>query len=275
MVVKDHSNSTKVFFWTWLPNHLVHTLDIYHDRDMVELYLAALIAEIAGTIAGFGSSSILLPVAHQYLSYHNALVLVAIYHIFGNVSRFSFFRRHRNKKVFLLFGIPSIIFTIAWAYLAGIINPDVLKIILGSILILFAIYSMTKKHLRLPLTKAVGIIWWWLSWFSAGLIGTWGVLRWAFMNSFGLSKESYIATIASVALLVDFTRIPVYFGQWFLDTEHLKMIPVLFIIAFVGSWIGKKVIKRIPWEQLRTFIYIAIILASSLLMYQWIMAIYN
>lgn len=65
-------------------------------------------------------------------------------------------------------------------------------------------------------TPLLGCIGGALSGFTAGLIGTGGVLRGAFMTLFGLSRERYIATIASIALLVDLTRIPIYFSQGFL-----------------------------------------------------------
>lgn len=64
---------------------------------------SALIAEIAGTISGFGSSSILLPVAHQFFDYKNAIIIVAIYHIFGNMSRLSLTYQHWDKRIFFLF----------------------------------------------------------------------------------------------------------------------------------------------------------------------------
>lgn len=81
------------------------------------LFLGAFIAEIAGTISGFGSSSIFLPIAHQFFDYKTALLLVALYHIFGNTSRFLLFWKHWNKNIFLLFGIPSIFATLLGASL--------------------------------------------------------------------------------------------------------------------------------------------------------------
>ena len=236
-----------------------------------ELYLAwwALIAEIAGTIAGFGSSSIFLPVALQFLTYQNALILVAIYHIFGNLSRFSMFWRHRNSKIFWLFGIPSVIATVLWARLAGMIDPHILKIILWITLIIYALYSLLSKPWNITISPRVWRLWWALSGFSAWLIWTWWVLRWAFMTLFNLSKESYIATIASVALLVDMTRIPVYFRQWFMDKQYYIYIPFLFVIAFIWSYIWKLIVKNIDTWVLRKIIYVAIFLLSGLLVWQW------
>ena len=236
--------------------------------SMDQLFVWALIAEIAWTIAWFGSSSIFLPIAHQFLTYHNAIVLVAIYHIFGNISRFGLFWRHWDKKVFFLFGIPSVIATVCGARLSSIVNPSLLKIFLWIVLILFSVYSVVKPQGRIDISPLLARLGGALSGFSAWLIWTGGVLRGAFMTLFGLSRQSYIATITSVALLVDFTRIPIYIGQWFMDQRYYVYIPVLFVIAFVGSWLGKQIVVLINQKLLRTIIFVAIIVGSVLLIYQ-------
>lgn len=152
--------------------------------ENLPLYISALIAEIAGTISGFGSSSILLPMAHQFFDYQNAIILVAIYHIFGNTSRLSLTYHHWDKKIFFLFGIPSVIATIIGASLVGQVNPDILKVILAVVLTLFALYSLWKPEFHIPATPLIGRIGGALSGFTAGLIGTGGVLRGAFMTLF-------------------------------------------------------------------------------------------
>jgi uncharacterized membrane protein YfcA len=120
--------------------------------------LGALVAEISGTISGFGSSSILLPIAHQFLDYKNAIILVAIYHIFGNASRLTMTYTHWDKRIFLLFGIPSVLATLLGASLIDRINTDILKVILGIILILFALYSLWKPNFHITPTPLIGRI---------------------------------------------------------------------------------------------------------------------
>jgi uncharacterized membrane protein YfcA len=88
------------------------------------------------------------------------------------------------------------------------------------------------------------------------------------MSLFKLPKEQYIATIASIALLVDATRIPIYFGHGFLDKQYLRYIPVLFVIAFVGSRTGKQIVKKLPAEVFRKLILGAIIVLSGVLVLQ-------
>lgn len=135
--------------------------------ELFSLSISALIAEIAGTISGFGSSSILLPIAHQLFDYQTAIVLVAIYHIFGNTSRLALTYRHWDKRIFLLFGIPSVIATVIGASLVEEVNPDMLKIILAIVLILFALYSLLKPEWRVTPTPLLGRIGGALSGFTA------------------------------------------------------------------------------------------------------------
>ena len=245
-------------------------LSSMHD---IFLFLWALIAEIAGTISGFGSSSIFLPIAHQFFSYETALILVAIYHIFGNTARLTLFYKHWNARIFFLFGIPSIFATILWASLVGIIDANILKIVLGCVLTLFAFYSLLHPAFEIKATPTLWVIGGGLSGFTAGLIGTGGVLRGAFMTLFGLKKEVYVSTIASIALLVDFTRIPIYFGNGFLETQYFWYIPILFVIAFIWSFIGKKIVARVETVLLKKIILCGIILLSLVLIIQWYRAL--
>jgi len=239
--------------------------------DMLIIIIFWLIAEIAGTIAGFGSSSIFLPLVSWILDFHNALLLVAIYHIFGNFSRLSLFYKHINTKILLLFGIPSIILTVIWASLAAQIDQVILKTILGVVLASFASYALWKPKRSVKPTKLFGIIGGGLSGLTAWLVGTGGVLRGAFMTMFVLPKEQYIATIATVALIVDFTRIPIYFGNGFLDQSLWILIPILLVVAFAWSWIGKRIVSKISEEIFRKIILSAIIVLSLVFVFQWLL----
>lgn len=124
--------------------------------ENLPLYISALIAEIAGTISGFGSSSIFLPFANQFFDYKTALILVAIYHIFGNTTRFSLTYQYWDRRIFILFGVPSVLATLLGALLINEINPNILKIILSIILILFAGYSLWNPRFQIIPTPWIG-----------------------------------------------------------------------------------------------------------------------
>src|SRR3989338_11627968 len=118
---------------------------------MAELlfFIFAFIAEIIGTIAGFGSSTIFLPLALFFVDFKTALILVAFLHIFGNLGRIAFFRHGINKKLIFIFGIPSIVLTVIGALLVNYTPQNILKLILGIFLLIFSISSIVKPDLKL------------------------------------------------------------------------------------------------------------------------------
>src|SRR3989344_2376942 len=236
---------------------------------MMELlfFVSAFIAEVIGTIAGFGSSTIFLPLALFFVDFKTALILVAFFHIFGNLGRITFFRHGLDKRLLLIFGVPSILLTILGALLVNYTPPDLFKLILGIFLLIFALVSIIKPHFKFNPSKRNAVIGGSLSGFLAGLIGTGGAIRGAFLTSFNLRKNVYIATAAAIALAVDVTRIPVYLGSGFLEPQFYSSIPLLFIIAIAGSYLGKKIVDKIPQTIFRKVVLVAVLLISLKFMY--------
>lgn len=233
-------------------------------------FLSAYLAEIIGTVAGFGSSTIFLPLALVFLDFKTALVLVAFFHIVGNIGRISFFRHGLDKRLILTFGIPSVILTFIGASLVSLISQDVLKGILGLFLVGYATYSLIKENFSVPASTINAFLGGGLSGFLAGLIGTGGALRGAFLTGFGLPKERYIATAAAIALAVDLTRIPVYLTQGFLTSQYYRYLPVLLVLAIAGSFTGKQVVKRFSQKVFRKIVLTAIILAGIKFIADWL-----
>ena len=225
-------------------------------------FISAFIAEIIGTIAGFGSSTIFLPIALFFVDFKTAIILVAIFHISGNISRMAFFKHGLNWKILATFGIPSVLLALLGAHLIDILHQDILKLILGIFLIAFSASSLKSSKVKIPANNQALVAGGSLSGFLAGLIGTGGALRASFLTGFKLEKLTYIATSASIALATDATRIPVYISQGFLGEQFYYYIPILVGLAVAGSYIGKKIVGRINQEVFRKIVLIAIIFVS-------------
>src|SRR5688500_18501012 len=95
----------------------------------------ALAAKVIGTVAGFGSSTILLPIALLFFDFGTGLALVAIFHIFGNIGRLGFFRKGIEAKVVLGFVVPSMVASWMGANLVGLFSSEMLKGLLGVFLV--------------------------------------------------------------------------------------------------------------------------------------------
>ena len=76
---------------------------------------------------------------------------------------------------------------------------------------------------------------------------------------------------AAIALAVDITRIPVYISEGFLKSEYYWYIPILFVIALMGSFTGKGIVGKIPQKKFRKFVLIAILLIGAKFIYDWLL----
>ena len=230
--------------------------------DEMLFWLAAFFAEVVGTMAGFGSSTVFLPIALFFLDFKTALTLVALFHISGNIGRITFFRHGFNRRLLLVFGLPSVLLTLFGALLVTYAPSDILKFILGVFLLVFSLASLSKPEISFSQSTKNSFVGGSLSGFFAGLVGTGGALRGAFLTSFNLEKSVYIATAAAISLAVDITRIPVYFGSGFLEQQFYHYIPILFVLAISGSFIGKKIVSQISQPTFRRFVLVVITLVS-------------
>jgi uncharacterized protein len=219
-------------------------------------------SEIVGTMAGFGSSTIYLPLASYLLDFKTALVLVAIFHFFGNISRIAFFRHGLEKNILLLFGIPSFVLSLIGATFVGHLSQTLLEFLLGLFLIVISAIFLLNPRLSFPTNGKSLVLGGAISGFITGLIGTGGALRAAFLTGLKMEKERYIATAAVIALGTDATRIPSYISAGFLPEQYYYLILLLFAAAVAGSYVGKKVVTKINQVKFKKMVLIVIILVS-------------
>lgn len=227
-------------------------------------FLLALLAEIIGTISGFGSSLLFVPLASFFLNFKLVLGITAVFHVFSNLSKIFLFKNGVNKNIALKLGIPAVLFVIIGAYLTQVIPLKVIKlsmnlIILGLTIVLIS--GAGKKIEQSNFNLYTGGI---LSGFLAGLIGTGGAIRGITLAAFGLEKDAFIATSALIDLGVDTSRAAVYILQGYFLQEHIILIPFLIVIAILGSYLGKKILVYIP-EKSFHYVVLGVIATISIL----------
>lgn len=213
--------------------------------------LLALVAEIVGTIGGFGSSVFFVPIAGFYFDFQSVLGLTALFHLSSNLSKIILFKNGLNKRLLLTIGIPSVVFVIVGGLLSKVLNSFFLEVFLGVFLVGFSLLFLIKKSLTLKASNKNAIIGGSFSGFSAGLLGTGGAIRGLTMASFNLEKSVFIATSALIDFMIDFSRTFVYYSNGYIHKHDLKYVPFLIVIGIGGSYIGKKILNHIPQTKFR------------------------
>lgn len=221
--------------------------------------LCAFVSAVFATLAGFGSSTLMVPVAMFFMDIKTAVFLVACFHLFNNLFKVKLFFTSIDFKLFKSFGIASILFAFVGARLITTLPSDILKIVVAVFLIAFAMYSFLKPSFKIAYTNINSFIGGALSGFLAGLIGLGGAVRGMFLLSFGIKKEAYIATSALIAFVVDLTRIPTYISMNIVeDAGYYRLLPFLFIIGLVGVRVGKSLLTRINQELFHKIVLTAV-----------------
>lgn len=227
----------------------------------IGFFIIAFVSDIAGTVAGFGSSTIFLPFALLFFPFPEALFLVACAHVFGNLGRVSFFRAGLDRGLLLRFGLPSVVFSLAGALLVPHVPQAALKAALAVFIFLYAAASLAGAKARIRPTSGAAVAGGVTSGFFAGIIGTGGALRGAFLSAFRLPKEAYIATAAAIAIATDLTRIPVYVAQG-VEASVWPYVPVLLITSLSGAWLGRRIVRRLHQAAFRKLVLAALLLVS-------------
>ncbi|HPF12553.1 MAG TPA: sulfite exporter TauE/SafE family protein [Flavobacteriaceae bacterium] len=219
----------------------------------------ALVAEIIGTIGGFGSSVFFVPLGNFYFDFYSVLGLTALFHLSSNLSKIFLFKKGLNKFLLVYIGIPSVVFVILGGFLSKWIQTQYLELTLGVFLIGLSLLFLIKKNLVIKPQKKQSIIGGTLSGFAAGLLGTGGAIRGLTMAAFNLEKNVFIATSAFIDFMIDFSRTFVYYRNGYIHEHDLKYVPFLLVIGIVGTYLGKKILNWIPQEKFKILSLILIL----------------
>ncbi|UKN00345.1 sulfite exporter TauE/SafE family protein [Paracrocinitomix mangrovi] len=234
-------------------------------RDISYIFiLLATFAEIVGTIGGFGSSVFFVPIANFYFDFHSVLGLTAIYHLSSNLSKIALFNKGLDKKLLLNIGVPSVAFVIIGGYLSNYVETKYLEVILGVFLVALSLLFLIRKNLFINPNRKNAITGGVLSGLSAGMLGTGGAIRGLTMAAFNLEKSAFIATSAVIDFMIDFSRTFVYYHNGYIHKHDLMYLPFLIVIGFVGTYIGKRILKHIPQEKFK-LISLSLILLIGLI----------
>ena len=220
-------------------------------------YLATLvfIASTFGTVSGFGISTMMIPVLSLFYPISSTLLFVAIIHLCGDIWKIIFFKKGANWRLIATFGIPGIVMSYWGASLTLDVPGDLLKRLLGVFLILYVVYLFNKKRWRVRKTSLTSVLGGSLSGFFAGIFGVGGAIRGAFLSVYDLPKAMYLFTAGMIAFFVDVTRISKYVsGGIRLEPEWGPMLILLIPLSFLGGFVGKKWVDRVPQQVFRLVI---------------------
>lgn len=233
--------------------------------SLLLFFVLTLISEILGTVGGFGSSLFFVSVAQFFYPFNAVLALTGLLHMFSNSAKLVFFWCTIDRKLLLWLGVSSAVFSVVGALLLRWVQLDYARLVLSLFLIGFSVFMLVRSTFNIEATLRNSVVGGALAGFLAGFIGTGGAVRGLVLAAFQLEKNMLIGTSAAIDFTVDLLRTLIYLDSHFLPKELIPTLPLLFIAAFGGSYLGKIIVNRISQQRFRT-VLLVLVMALGVLM---------
>lgn len=249
--------------------------------ELVLIGVVALLTSGLTLFSGFGLGTILMPVFALFFSVPLAIAATAVVHFANNIFKFGLMAKQADWRVVARFSVPAAIAATAGASLLNLFDKmpivasytlggstfeiTVIKAVIGTLIVVFALLELSPRFQALAFPPSWLPLGGALSGFFGGLSGNQGALRSAFLLKSGLSKEAFVATGVVSAVIVDAARLVVYgtgFMAGHLAQSHELLTPVAVgtICAFIGSFVGKRVLQKVTLRTVQIVVAVAMLL---------------
>lgn len=223
------------------------------------ILFAVLVASFLGTLTGFGTSTILIPLLSLSYPFVEVLLFVGVVHWFGNLWKMIFFRSGASRSFLWSFAVPGLVASFLGASLTLSISQHLFEKLFGVFLLAYSLLIYTNPSAKLPKASSVAVLGGILSGLAAGMFGVGGAIRAVFLSAFGLEKAVYLFTAGAMGLAIDSSRLLTYWtGGATVASFGLLLLLVSIPTSFFGAWIAKRTINRLPQRAFRLVVITAL-----------------
>lgn len=224
---------------------------------------AALVSSTLAAVAGFGGAAVLLPVLAAVFGVREAIPILTVAQLIGNGSRVWFNRTELDLRVVAWFALGAV----PLAFLGGLVFSGAPISFLTRLLGLFLLLVVAWRRLRpgppaRPPLRGFTLIGGCFGFLSA-LLGSVGPLMAPFFLAYGLVKGAYIGTEAFSTVVMHVFKLIAYGGTAVLTPAGLAVGLALGPVMILGSFIGKRVLDRLP-EHVFVLIIEAVLIVAGL-----------
>lgn len=245
--------------------------------------IVALVVAALTLFSGFGLGTLLMPAFALFFPLEMAVAATAVVHLANNIFKVILVGRSASPSIVALFALPAAAAAAVGAWLlarVAVITPlmvyDIggraceitsVKLLIAVLIMAFAFMEFVPHFAHLSFNKKYVPLGGALSGFFGGLSGHQGALRTAFLIRLRLPKEVFIGTMVVSAVIVDVFRIAVY-GITFVAKDIAVMrqegivglIVAGIVAAFVGSFIGLRLMKKVTLTFIQRLIGVLLII---------------
>ncbi len=233
------------------------------DPAIIFITTLTFVASVIAIIAGFGTSTIMIPILINFISMPEALLLTGILHWFNDSWRLLLFKDGIWWKELMFSAVPGVIASLIGALLVIRIPQQYLLKSLGIMLLAYVVFIYVKPRFKLRPTKLYAISGGAFAGFVSGLLGVSGEVTSMLLTTLDLPKAIFIGTGGAFTLMIDVSRVFAYLREGISLDSSIRLELIAYIPAsLLGSLLGREIVEKIPQDQFRKIVAIFLLIAG-------------
>jgi len=232
------------------------------------IWFAAFVTAVVSATIGMLGGTLLITVLAQFLKLEVLIPIHGIVQFTSNSSRAWFLRQSIQWAITAEMVVGVVIGSIIASFYVVRLDESVYNIALGVFILTITLAPKFKAPLKFRGK-------WGLLGFVASFMGLFfgavGTLLGAVFLAERLEKKVMVATQAICQVAVHFAKVVVFMTLGFAIQPWLLLLAGTFLMTFIGSWAGTRVLDKIPEVMFRRLVTVVIVLLAVRLIYSGVM----
>ncbi|MDP8267210.1 MAG: sulfite exporter TauE/SafE family protein [Candidatus Tenebribacter davisii] len=211
---------------------------------IIGLFIFLFSAALQG-LTGFGFSILAVPLITLFISPKTAVPILLVYSMIINIVVLYSARKSINLKKIWILLVAGIISMPLGTHLLVIMDENILKIFIGSIILIFGILLLTGYRKQFKNDKLTMLPVGLLSGILGGSISISGPPIILFLSNRNVDKHTFRGNLAAYFFILNIFTVPVYYFNGLLTKEvwnySLTFLPGLLIGVLVGTLLSHKI----------------------------------
>ncbi|HCS40019.1 MAG TPA: sulfite exporter TauE/SafE family protein [Anaerolineaceae bacterium] len=222
------------------------------------LSIAAFFAAALSGAAGFGGALLLLPVLAGTVGTMQAVPLLTLVQLIGNLSRVGFGFKQIKWKPVGLFLVGAVPLCVAGALLFAELPKSIVNRCIGAAILFFTVLKLSGI-IKLKPSNTLMVVGGGVVGLLSGLVGSAGPLGAFIFLNLGLTPVAYIASEATTALVMHGVKTVVYQSILTIDPKTWILAGMMGIAMIFGTWVSKRILEKLDARKFQIFVSILLI----------------
>ncbi len=219
------------------------------------------------TLTAGGGAMMLLPILHFTIGTQATAPVLNFGNFLGRPVRLFLFWKHIDWSLNLVYIPAASLGAVLGAYLFAQLDVPILQLLVGIFLVTTGLqFRFGKKERIFKMQRWQFIPVGFVVAFISSLIGSTGPVLNPFYLNYGLEKEALIATKTANSFFVGILQVGTYVFFDALHGEMWKYGICLGIGISLGSYIGKRLLKRISAKQFRQYVVYMMVISGLVIL---------